>query len=181
MEHLRHPSNETLKQDISAELEQRLDNIERRPELLETHAEQQEQAAEKAREQIAKQPEVQAKAPETTPKLAPPPSRLDRWTNYIYTLKSLQRSLPAASRAFSKVIHQPIISKTSEIAEATVMRPSVALGATLTAAIVGGFALLISRIYGYELPTSWFVLCLGVGAVLGLAGEAIARLLKPRG
>lgn len=179
MEHERHPTNEQLKQDIAKELESHLDKVERSQEINAEHnREQQHEAAERAREVISKQPEEAPNLAEKTVREPPRVTKLDRFANYVFTLKSVQRSLPPVSRAFSKVIHNPIISKTSEIAEATVMRPSVALGATSTAAILGGFALIISRYYGYALPTSWFIACLAVGGALGLLIEGLTKIKK---
>jgi hypothetical protein len=96
--------------------------------------------AEAAREIIHKKPE---RAPEPTgqtesaPKPAATP-RFDPKLNYAHTLAGLQRSLTPLSRGFSKVIHAPVIEKTSEALEKTIARPSVTAGATWTAVIVGG-------------------------------------------
>lgn len=148
-------------------------------EQLEVGKEKQSEQLQQARTELEKQPEAVASANEqegTEP--THHPTRLDKEAAYWNTLRSLQRHLSPASRNFSKLIHTPAIEKTSEVAGATIARPSVLLGATSTAAVLGGFLYITARINGFNLSGSEFLLSLIVGAVLGLIIEGIAKLFK---
>lgn len=98
--------------------------------------------------------------------------------NYQQTMHSVQRQLPTASRAFSKVIHTPAVEATSEVLERTVARPSVSVGSTWTALIVGAVFYFTARHFGYVLSGSEMLLSFVVGAVLGLVLEAVWRTLR---
>jgi len=165
----------------SAELEAMA--TERREQLAEGKSEQapdDQERAERARETIRHHEDQPAQAEYTHTPAAHRPLLLDKALNYKQTLASLQRQLSPASRRFSKVIHQPAIEKTSEVLEQTVLRPSIALGATTTAFIVGAFFYLTARHYGFALSGTEIVLSLVVGAMIGLAIEGIVSVLHRR-
>lgn len=101
--------------------------------------------------------------------------RLTPALNYLHTMETLQRQLPAASRAFSRVIHQPVVERASEIMERTVMRPSVTAGATTAAIIMGGVFYVAARTYGFKLSGSEILFALLIGGLTGYALEAAGR------
>lgn len=105
---------------------------------------------------------------------------LDHKLNYRQTLASVQRRLKPASRQFSRVIHTPVVEKTSEALEHTIARPSVLLGATWTALIVGSLFYFTARHYGYALAGSELLFSFIVGAVLGVIIEALWHALRRR-
>jgi hypothetical protein len=105
---------------------------------------------------------------------------LDHHLNYVQTLASIQRKLTPISRSFSKVIHTPIIEKTSEALETTVARPSVLVGTTWTALIVGTIFYLTAHHYGFALSGSELLFSFIVGAVVGLIIEGIWHLATRR-
>lgn len=123
------------------------------------------------------EPADQAEAAPTKPTQHP---LLNPRLNYAHTLSSLQRHLAPASRRFSQIIHTPIIEKTSEAMERTVARPSVVLGATWTALIVGGLFYFTARYFGYTLSGSEMLFSFIIGAILGLMLEGIMRALRRR-
>ncbi len=150
-------------------------------EELETGKHEQKEQLEQARAKLDQQPEPGARAGEQ--EAAAPahhPTKLDKESAYWDTLRSVQRHLKPASRQFSKVIHSPAVERTSEVAGATIARPSVLLGATITASLLGGFLYITARLNGFSLSGSEFILSLLVGGVLGLLVEGIANVLKPR-
>ncbi len=150
------------------------------PEQLEEGRNERFEQLEAARLKLEQQPEPQASAAEKDTIVTNKPTRLDKEVAYVDTLRSLQRHLSPASRQFSKVIHSPTVEKTSEIAGATVARPSVLLGATTTAALLGGFLYVTARVGGFSLSGSEFILSLVVGGVLGLIIEGLAKIIKPK-
>lgn len=87
------------------------------------------------------------------------------------TMKHTQAELKPASRVFSKVIHQPVIEKASDIAAKTVFRPSITLGAALGAFLGGTMFYGFARYYGFDLSGTEFIFSAIVGAVVGLVWE----------
>jgi hypothetical protein len=135
--------------------------------------------AEAAREVINK-PEP-APEPEPSPEAAAPKIRipfLDHKLSYSDTMRSMQRHLSPASRSFSKVIHSPLVEKTSEALEKTIARPSVTLGATWTALIVGSVFYLTAYHYGYMLSGSELLFSFIVGALIGILIEAALQAFR---
>ena len=167
-------SNESVTH--SAELEQlaeeRLENLKASPERTE---EDPSKRAEAAREVISKHeaaPEPQARAAEQPSNVS---TRFDHLFNYSETMSSMQRHLTPASRSFSRIIHTPVIEKASEVVGGTVMRPSVTLGASSTALIVGGFFYFTAKHYGFKLSGSELLISLIIGGLLGGFIEAVIR------
>jgi hypothetical protein len=159
---------------------------ERLKELAETSPEQSHEnraeRADQAREVLAQH----EKAPEPMPRAnnetsnATLSDRLDSVLNYRQTMASIQRRLSPAGRRFSKVIHNQAVETTSEALEKTIMRPSVAAGATWTALIVGGIFYLTARHYGYRLSGFEMIAALIVGAVIGVVIEGLFHLSRQR-
>jgi len=175
-------------EQISSALEHaRGDQLEKAREALSTneaseHAENRaEDARNKLRELDKQEPEPAAKA-ETAAKPAPAPRLpfLNHHLNYAQTLASIQRKLTPVSRSFSKVIHTPVVEKASEALESNVARPSVLLGTTWTALIVGAVFYITAHHYGYALSGSELLFSFIVGALLGLAVEGLWHLLRRR-
>jgi len=159
-------------------------------EQVNKHIEHLESGAESAHEaqreklEFARQ-EIKKRAPEVKPhheheRRAPsPPGRKEKEQTYKHTLSSVQRELPTRfSRSFSKVIHQPIIEKASDITGKTIFRPSLMLGMTLGALIGGSAFYLLAKRYGFPISGSEFLLFGLFGALLGLAGEGLRYLFK---
>jgi len=170
--------NESVKAELEA-----LGN-ERLKELSETaveHApEDGAERAEQAREQISRNEQ----APEPIPAADKESGKsfvattLDYVLNYKQTLTSVQQRLRPASRSFSKVIHTQAVERSSEALEKTVMRPSVTLGATWTALIVGGIFYETARYYGYHLSGFEMIAALIGGGILGVVIEGVFRTVR---
>jgi hypothetical protein len=158
---------------------------ERLKELAETSAENpkvdSEKRVEEAREKLTLQ-EVQQPEPiaKETGNNASFIKKITHGLNYADTLASVQRRLSPRARSFSKVIHAPVVEKTSAVLEKTVMRPSVTLGATWTALIVGVIFYWTARHYGFRLSGSEMIIALLVGGLLGGSVEWFGHMLRKR-
>lgn len=172
-------SNESLSH--SAEVEraarERLEQLSHQPERADDHPDKRAERAREIINQSEQAPEPQAKAAEQAqgPSLH---AHLSHIFNYAETMASMQRRLSPTSRRFSRVIHTPAVEKTSEIIGNTVMRPSVTLGATTTALVVGFFFYFTAKHYGFRLSGSELLLSLLVGGVIGIVIEAIVKLAQ---
>ena len=97
---------------------------------------------------------------------------------YERTLKSVQKELPAAERAFSKLIHNSAVDAISNGAEKTVARPSGLLAGSIFAFVGSSVFLWICRHYGYEYNFLLFALFFLGGFALGLLIELLWRVYK---
>jgi hypothetical protein len=182
VEHQPRPSesNERSQAELEQLAKERLEELSANPEAAAEHAEKR---AEAAREVIHKQEQApepaaaQAEQDTGRPGFA---ARIDHALNYSQTMASIQRKLSPASRRFSRLIHQPVVEKTSEKLERTVMRPSIVAGATWSAAIVGLIFYITARTYGWTLSGSEMLMALLMGALLGLLIEGILRASRRR-
>lgn len=138
--------------------------------------ENKEKSIEKAREMLKHAEAVQPKH-ETTTKNEGHTNRplLTPTLNYKQTMRSLQHRMKPATRQFSKFIHSPVVDSTSEALGKTVFRPSVTLGATTTAVIIGGILYIFARLNGFTLSGSEILLSLILGGILGLIIEGILK------
>lgn len=92
---------------------------------------------------------------------------------YKKTLRHVQRQLPKRERAFSKVIHQPVIEKASDIGAKTIARPSGVLAGGVCALIGSGFVFYMAKHYGFTYNFFVFLLLLVVGFGVGLVIELL--------
>ncbi len=100
--------------------------------------------------------------------------------SYANLLKQARTHLPAASRQFSKVIHQKNIETISNVGAQTVARPSGLLGGGI-GALIGSITLLYtSKHYGFKYNYAFFLVTFLVGFLVGLALEAMIKLLRKR-
>jgi hypothetical protein len=165
---------EIAKEQLS-KIESSQEKVHNKPE---NHSEQLESARNTIEAQAAPEPE-----PINTEKeqIQTPVTRFDLQQNYAHTLKSLQRTMTPVAKTFSRVIHNPAVEAVSEVAGKTVFRPSVTLGATTAATLLGGFVYFVARASGFELAGSEFWLALVVGGLIGLVIEFVYRSLALSG
>jgi hypothetical protein len=76
--------------------------------------------------------------------------------------------LPLASRAFSKVIHNPAIEKTSEVVGSTIARPNAILSGALFAFLITLLIYVVARANGYPLSGSETIAGFILGWVIGM-------------
>lgn len=108
----------------------------------------------------------------------------DKAHSFATTMHHVRRELSSPERTFSKLIHQPIIEKTSEVAGKTIARPSGIVGATIAACIGLLSIYSIAQFAGFSLSGSEMPLLLAIGFVLGLIGEwaykAVRTIVAPQ-
>ena len=97
--------------------------------------------------------------------------------SYQRSLTNVRRHLSAPSRAFSKVIHQPAVDKVSEVAGATIARPSGIIGGGICAVLGSSMLLYITKKYGYEYNYLIFILLFVGGFAAGMIIELCIHML----
>ena len=153
--------------------------VENRAELekqLEKNAEKSgEQNPDEARHEVeritaeAEEAEGQKKTAKAEESEQKPITKHDIDTKYKETMKNMQSQLNAPSRAFSKVIHNPVVEKTSDVVGNTVARPNLVIAGAL-GAIASVVVYIIAKTYGYELSgfetIGLFILGWAIGAII---------------
>lgn len=89
-------------------------------------------------------------------------------TEYKKTLKSIQKNMNPAEKTFSKVIHNPVVEKTSDVAGATVARPAALLAGSVSALVITSIVYVIAHHYGYALSGSEWIATFILGWAIGL-------------
>jgi len=95
-------------------------------------------------------------------------SKKEREVSYKHHMKQLQAELSPSQRAFSKVIHNPIVEKTSEAIGSTVARPNAVLAGAVVAFFLVLAVYLVSKYYGYTLSGFETIGAFIVGWILGV-------------
>ena len=88
--------------------------------------------------------------------------------SYKKTMNEAQAHMKPAERTFSKVIHNPVVEKTSEAVGATVARPNAILAGSVTAFLFTLVLYVFAKYYGYPLKGSETIAAFILGWVVGL-------------
>ncbi|HEY8886369.1 MAG TPA: hypothetical protein VIM31_02600 [Candidatus Microsaccharimonas sp.] len=168
------PENAIETPTVSAEHYEKADkNIEAQSEQIESG----EKAAEKARTEAletAISVERGSAEKKTRGSDAPTPrrrggiSKKEKTASYKKHMKQVQAELPPAQRAFSKVIHAPIVEKTSEFVGATVARPNAILSGAIVAFILVLAVYVVAKNLGYVLSGFETIGAFIIGWVIGI-------------
>lgn len=95
---------------------------------------------------------------------------------YKQTLTRVQSEMSTPRRAFSKVIHAPIVERSSEIIGSTVARPNALLLGSVVAFIVLSVMYVVGRQYGYHLSGFEMIGSYVLGWVIGLSIDYVRIL-----
>ncbi len=95
-------------------------------------------------------------------------SKKEREASYKHHMKQLQSELSPSQRAFSKVLHNPIVEKTSEVVGSTIARPNAVLAGAVVAFVLVLAVYLISKFYGYTLSGFETIGAFIAGWILGV-------------
>lgn len=110
------------------------------------------------------------------------PVKHDLDDSFRKTMQHIQKDMSPASRTLSKVIHNPIVEKTSEVIGNTVARPNLILAGAIGMITLGLGIYLIAKSYGYVLSgfemIGASIIGWGVGAIIefirvGLKGNQL--------
>lgn len=158
--------------------EEQYENAEKSNELkAEKNVESGEKAAEKARVEALEtaisvesgSAEKKAKAKDApTPRRRGTISKKEKTASYKKHMKQVQAELPPAERAFSKIIHAPVVEKTSEIVGATIARPNAILSGAIVAFILVLTVYIVAKNLGYPLSGFETIGAFIVGWVIGI-------------
>lgn len=104
-------------------------------------------------------------------------SKKDKNASYKRHMAQVQAELPAPQRAFSKIIHAPVIEKTSEFVGATVARPNAVLSGAVVAFFLVLAVYLLAKTLGYVLSGFETIAAFIVGWVIGVLYDYLRVLV----
>lgn len=173
----------------SPENERRL--AQEREKHLERLNEDRERAVEKAPEKLEDvQHEAQEKALskedllDTEPREASPAerrngpiSKAERDASFNAIMDEERSQMSAPSRAFSKVIHNKAVEKTSEVVGSTVARPNAILSGAIFAFILTLGTYLVAKNLGYPLSGFETIGAFALGWILGVAYDFLRVMI----
>lgn len=123
-------------------------------------------SAEKAAE-VEKKSEKEV-APAEKRRDTPAQRRAKAKASYKKTMKETQSHMKPAERTFSKVIHAPVVEKTSEAVGSTVARPNAILAGSVAAFLFTLGLYAFAKYYGYPLSGSETIAAFVLGWLVGL-------------
>lgn len=97
---------------------------------------------------------------------------------YKKTMTAIRSEMSAPSRAFSKVIHNPVIEKTSEVIGSTVARPNAILAGSITAFLSVSLIYIVAKQYGYVLSGFESIGAFIIGWLIGISFDYIRLLIR---
>ena len=106
-----------------------------------------------------------------------PASKRERNASFDATMSEVRSQMSAPSRAFSNVIHNPVVEKVSDAVGGTVARPNaIASGAIFSFIFTLGIYL-IARFNGYPLSGTETIASFALGWVVGLIYDYLRLLV----
>lgn len=112
--------------------------------------------------------EKDRKSESTTAKRRGPISKKQKEASFKRQMKEIQASQPPVSRAFSKVIHNKVVEKTSDIVGATIARPNAILAGAATAFVLTLIVYVTAKVLGYALSGFETIAAFIIGWVAGI-------------
>ena len=106
-----------------------------------------------------------------------PITRKDKEKSFKKTMSTIQTEMSSPSRNFSKVIHSPVVEKTSEVVGGTVARPNAILSGSITAFLFTLALYLIARFNGYPLSGTETIAAFALGWLCGTAFDALRIII----
>ena len=106
-----------------------------------------------------------------------PIDKKTREKSYKQTISRVQSELPVGSRAFSKVIHNKVIEKTSETLASTVARPNAILAGAVFAFFLTLITYTVAKTLGYRLSGFETIAAFIIGWLIGLIYDYLRLLV----
>lgn len=104
-------------------------------------------------------------------------SKKERAASYKKHMQHIQSELPPVQRAFSKVIHNPVVEKTSEVVGSTIARPNAILSGAVVAFVAVLAVYLVAKHYGYVLSGFETIGAFIAGWVLGIVYDFLRVMI----
>lgn len=104
-------------------------------------------------------------------------SKSQKKASFKKQIKEVQTQLSPSSRVFSKIIHNSLVEKTSDIVGSTVARPNAILSGAVTAFIVTLGVYLVAKNIGYSLSGFETIAAFIIGWLIGIIYDYLRALI----
>ena len=104
-------------------------------------------------------------------------SKKKRNESYKRTMTRVQNELPIQNRLFSKIIHNKLIEKTSDIVGGTIARPNAMLSGSIVAFVLTLLIYTVSKMIGYRLSGFETITAFILGWIIGLVYDYLHVLV----
>lgn len=104
-------------------------------------------------------------------------SKKQKNESYKKTIKQVQKELPVGSRIFSKITHNSIVEKSSDIVGNTIARPNAMLSGAIAAFILTLITYTIAKKSGYALSGFETIGAFLIGWVVGIIYDYLRVLI----
>jgi predicted CopG family antitoxin len=175
------------KENTSEVIKPLIDKKERLVEVPETTVELSprdiETRTEKARlEALETAVSVESKSVEKETGKSPTPRRgsinkKQREKSFKQTMSQVQKELPASNRAFSKIIHNSFVEKTSDVIGDTVARPNALFAGAFVAFVLTILTYTIAKTIGYSLSGFETIAAFIIGWIIGITYDYLRILI----
>jgi hypothetical protein len=109
-----------------------------------------------------------------------PIDKKTREKSFNQTMKRVQTELPTSSRAFSKVIHNKTVEKTSEALASTIARPNAILAGAVAAFFLTLITYTVAKTIGYRLSGSETIVAFIIGWIIGLTYDYFRLMITDK-
>lgn len=109
-----------------------------------------------------------------------PIGKVELEASFNSTMDDVQSQMTASSRAFSKVIHNKVVEKTSEVVGTTVARPNALLSGAIFAFILTLAVYLVAKNIGFQLSGFESISAFIIGWALGLMYDFLKVMITGR-
>lgn len=103
--------------------------------------------------------------------------KAERAKAFAAKMSEIRQHMNPTSRAFSTVIHHPIVERVSETTGKTIARPNAILAGSISACILVLAVYLIAKEYGYVLSGAETMVAFGLGWVLGIIYDFVKAMV----
>jgi len=155
--------------------DEQYESLEKKAEAKAENIESGEKKAEQARAtaletaiSVEKGSAEKAKPKDSAPRRRGGISKKEKNASYKKHMAHVQAELPAPERAFSKLIHAPLIEKTSEFVGSTIARPNAILSGAIVAFFLVLAVYLIAKNLGYVLSGFETIGAFIIGWIIGI-------------
>lgn len=104
-------------------------------------------------------------------------NRSNREASFKHQMKAIQADMSLSRRTFSKVIHNRVIEKTSDVAASTIARPNAILAGSICAFILTLGVYVVAKSVGYRLSGFETIAAFIFGWILGIAYDYLRLLI----
>ena len=107
-------------------------------------------------------------------------TKREREISYKATMKQVRSQMSAPARTFSKVIHAPLVEKSSDVIGSTFARPNAVLAGSMTALILVSLTYVVARTFGYRLSGFETIGAFRLGWAVGLIYDFVRVMATGR-